>query len=48
MFPSLWLLEMAGAHGVFRGYVYTSPGIPACQPVWEGQLFEQELGTSRL
>ena len=24
-----WLLEMSGAYGVFQGYVYTSPGIPA-------------------
>ena len=31
--PRLWLLEMAGAYGVFLGYAYTSPGIPACHPV---------------
>ena len=40
VFPRLWLLEVAGAYGVFRGYVYTSPVIPACQPVQEGQLFK--------
>ena len=33
VFPCFSLLEMAGAYGVFRRYVYTSPGIPACHPV---------------
>ena len=37
VFPRLWLLEVAGAYGVFRGYVYTSSVIPAYQPVQEGQ-----------
>ena len=37
VFPGLWLLEVAGAYGVFRGYVYTSSVIPACHPVQEGQ-----------
>ena len=32
VFPCLWLLEMAGAYGVFRGYVYTLSAIPACPP----------------
>ena len=48
VFPRLWLLEVAGAYGVFRGYVYTSLVIPACHPVQEGLLFKQELGTSCL
>ena len=48
VFPRLWLLEMAGAYGVFRGYLYTPSAIPSCHPVYEGQLFEQKLGTSRL
>ena len=33
VFPRFWLLEMVGAYCVFRRYVYTSPGIPACHPV---------------
>ena len=44
VFPGLWLLEVAGAYGVFRGYVYTSSVIPACQPVQEGQFFKYEWG----
>ena len=32
-FQRLRLLEMAGAYGIFRGYVYTPPAIPACHPV---------------
>ena len=40
VFPLLWLLEVAGAYGVFWGYVYTSSFIPACHPVQEGQLFK--------
>ena len=47
-FPRLRLLEVAGAYGVFWGYVYTSSVIPACHPVQEGELFKQELGTSCL
>ena len=48
VFPRLWLLEVAGAYGVFRGCVYTSSVIPACHPVQERQLFKQESGTSCL
>ena len=48
VFPSLRLLEMAGAYGVFRGFVDTPSAIPAWHPVYEGQLFKQELGTSCL
>ena len=33
VFPHLWLLEMAWAYGVFRGYVCTPSAIPACHPV---------------
>ena len=33
VFPRLWLLEMAGACGVFREYVYTSSAIPAFHAV---------------
>ena len=33
VFPCLRLLEMAGAYGVFWGYVYTPSAIPACHPV---------------
>ena len=46
--PCLRLLEVAGAYGVFRGYVYTSSVLPACHPVQEGQLFKEELRTSCL
>ena len=48
VFPHLGLLEMAGAYRVFPGYVYTPSAIPACHPVQEVQLFQQELGMSRL
>ena len=48
VFPRLRLLVVAGAYGVFRGYVHTSSVIPACPPVQEGHLFKQELGTSCL
>ena len=40
VFPRLLLLEVAGAYGVFRGYVYTFSVMPACLPVQEGQLFK--------
>ena len=40
VFPRLWLLEVAGAYGVFWGYVYSSWVIPACTPVQEGQLLK--------
>ena len=33
VFPGLCLLGVAGAYGVFRGYVYISSVIPACHPV---------------
>ena len=45
VFPCLRLSEVAGAYGVFRGYIYTLSAIPACHPVQVGQLFKHELGT---